>query len=746
MKIYYRWLLYYIPVFLAIVSILIFLFFSAMSNYSKQQAIKANQVFAENALQTIDSLLKFTEQMIIKEVLTNEMIRLFYDGNKESDPYEDYQITQRLSDMSTYLLSVDSIYLYRSSDQVILTPGTMLPLNQFADRAFVQQSLMDNYSRTWTDPRVFKVFQDGNNPRNQVISLSRGVPLNTGSQGLIITNVRISKLEEAIRELLDSELNFLILSDANDIPIIGRGESSDQILTKLTSDYTGWTVRSGYKQTNSYGFFASLSSAWYAAILLSVVAGIVWLIVAARKQYRPIQLIESSIRHYTDRSSKANLSGKRQDEFLFIRTAIDELVAHSVDYDKKIEESEIIRKKWLFTKIIKDADPHFAVEWEQELNRLGLSNGSCGVVVVVLEIDRIADFTSAYSLKDQSLLKFAVTAVVRETGQQLKNHTWCEWMSQDQLGVILITERNEESEDNQWIQTFCQQIRLWIEQHLPFTVSCGIGSVIDSFQYLSTSYSEALEALQYKSRFGSNSIVSHEDVIDMPQGHVLQNMDQIRSASQAFRAGDASWEEQVHELFLTLKATAFRREDVIDCINYFIIALDKVCKTLPPGLRVIWEQNYLPEIRNNTKGFIQIEEAEQSILTTLRILAEQLQVQKQKKVNHQLIMQIKEYIETNYDNPDLSLNHISDTFQLHMKSVSRLFKEEFGENFVNYLSKVRMEHAKRLLMEEASEPVQDIARKVGYSHSITFIRVFKKWTGITPGDFRKMNRDSSNFH
>ena len=66
MKIYHRWPLSYFSVFLAIVSILIFLFFTAMGNYSEQQAVKANAVFAQNALQTIDSLLKFSDQMLSK--------------------------------------------------------------------------------------------------------------------------------------------------------------------------------------------------------------------------------------------------------------------------------------------------------------------------------------------------------------------------------------------------------------------------------------------------------------------------------------------------------------------------------------------------------------------------------------------------------------------------------------------------------------------------------------------------------
>jgi YesN/AraC family two-component response regulator len=292
------------------------------------------------------------------------------------------------------------------------------------------------------------------------------------------------------------------------------------------------------------------------------------------------------------------------------------------------------------------------------------------------------------------------------------------------------------------MQAFCSKLREWVELHLPFTISCGIGSVVDIPQLLSKSYMEALEALQYKSMFGSNTTITFGDVITPPPGHVLQYAERIRVTAQAFRAGDAKWEEQLHELFADLKSAAIRRGDANDLIDYLIFALDKECRTLPLELRILWEQEALPEIRASIRGFIKIEETERPIVTILHRLSDTFKLQKNKKDSHKLILQIKQYIESHYDNPELSLNHISETFSLHMKTVSRLFKEEFGENFVDYVAKARVEEAKRLLVMDSPDSVQDIAHKVGYMHAITFIRVFKKWEGTTPGDYRKLNRES----
>lgn len=97
-----------------------------------------------------------------------------------------------------------------------------------------------------------------------------------------------------------------------------------------------------------------------------------------------------------------------------------------------------------------------------------------------------------------------------------------------------------------------------------------------------------------------------------------------------------------------------------------------------------------------------------------------------------MITEVKHYIEEHYANPDLSLNHLSERFQISAKYASYLFKEEFNMKFVDFLAELRLMKAKELL-ETTSESIQDIALQIGYANSITFGRVFKRITGMTPG-------------
>ena len=99
---------------------------------------------------------------------------------------------------------------------------------------------------------------------------------------------------------------------------------------------------------------------------------------------------------------------------------------------------------------------------------------------------------------------------------------------------------------------------------------------------------------------------------------------------------------------------------------------------------------------------------------------------------------IDNYVKKNYAVPDISLNHIAKEFNFSYSYLSKFFKKEFGCTFVNYLHQIRIEASKPLL-RDSSLPISEIASKLGYLSSNTFIKTFKKHEGMSPGEFRKRN-------
>ena len=92
------------------------------------------------------------------------------------------------------------------------------------------------------------------------------------------------------------------------------------------------------------------------------------------------------------------------------------------------------------------------------------------------------------------------------------------------------------------------------------------------------------------------------------------------------------------------------------------------------------------------------------------------------------------YINANYAE-NIDLESLAQSVYVSSYYLSHLFRNEMGTTFSDYLTKIRLEHAKRCLMEGLS--VEKTAELVGYNDGNYFIKIFKKYIGVTPAKYRK---------
>lgn len=85
---------------------------------------------------------------------------------------------------------------------------------------------------------------------------------------------------------------------------------------------------------------------------------------------------------------------------------------------------------------------------------------------------------------------------------------------------------------------------------------------------------------------------------------------------------------------------------------------------------------------------------------------------------------------------EISLNILAEQFHLNAQYISQLFKSEVGVNFLTYLTNIRMEQAKKLLIS-TSLSIAEISEKTGYADYRVFTKVFKKSEGVTPSQYRR---------
>jgi two-component system response regulator YesN len=98
-----------------------------------------------------------------------------------------------------------------------------------------------------------------------------------------------------------------------------------------------------------------------------------------------------------------------------------------------------------------------------------------------------------------------------------------------------------------------------------------------------------------------------------------------------------------------------------------------------------------------------------------------------------------DFIYTNYNDSELSLNTIAKQLHVSESYLTRIIKNKTNMSFSDLLTKIRMEKAISLLLSNSNLTVLEISDRIGYKSQHYFSKVFKAYTGMTPTDYKKNN-------
>ena len=139
--------------------------------------------------------------------------------------------------------------------------------------------------------------------------------------------------------------------------------------------------------------------------------------------------------------------------------------------------------------------------------------------------------------------------------------------------------------------------------------------------------------------------------------------------------------------------------------------------------------------------FSNLLELKQQLLMLAKMICEVMQVKPQNQESV-LKKELFEYLHKNYASSQLSMEKLADEFQLSVSYLSRFIKKETGTTFSKYLQELRLEKIKQELIE-TDLPIKTIIQKNGYYDVSNYTRKFRTNVGVTPGQYRTMNREGT---
>lgn len=729
-----RLLLSYMPVFIIVVTFIFFVFFQVFSEQSRQEALKSNEMLSLQAMQLIDTSLKAIDNTILREIASSEDLRSFFRSSKQGDPFINIRAVGKMKDMITYNPLIDSIYLVRYTDQFVLSNATQADLDNFSDHAFIEQ-IQNSKTSKWTDTRMYVPF--AHIPGKQVVSLVRGAHFLAEEQGIIVVNVATDSLKRMTLDLFKSEVGFLQVKDQDGTLLFSNGADanadSTKALTNYVSGYSGWKYESGFIRGGLLNTISMLSNLWFVTGFVMIGLGLGWMVYVTRRNSKPIEQIVDRFSSYSLPIAGGGEKG-RMDEFAFISYALDDIMAQSQQYQKQYKEDMHLRTRNLFHQLIDGNTVLTWLEWRKEAEKLLLPLPRSSHLVMIVEIDKYGEFCTQFATNDQNLLKFAVRTVIQELSLKHQIPSWSEWISSSQVAVILFEEEDTQHNREQ-VELLADQIRAWTAQNLKITVTISIGPEAEEISALPSSYQAAKHALKYKYVLGENRVVWSDDLAAEGQAEAYAHLGDIRSIVSLLRKSDGQWKMLYHQFFNKLKQGLLSNDEIKHLLEYFMYQLNRECTASNKELAEHWVEELLPELNDTIESGYTLEHIHDEMLEVLARLDEMWVAIQENSQHATVIREISSFIEREYANPNMSLDYLSEQFNINPKYVSKLFKENTGQKFVDFLIDVRMQEARRLL-KESSDNIQEIAEQVGYTNAISFSRVFKKVIGISPSEYR----------
>lgn len=719
---------------------------------SQRLILKQNKEKVESLLKTIDTL---TTQTISRPVTTNAVSMQtaldlpFTYENKVVFEKLVYELVQ----IQVFELGIQSVQMMSYRQNWVFEGGAIYPMQ---DRPIIEthdkslynlQKMLQSY-RDDSRRSYWKLTQNEKN--GFVLKLIKHIPLNAiNPVGIITVNVPMRELGERLTGdagqgntlILDDAGSVLASLNAGDIGSSVQAEAYYQRI-KNSPEEEGFFFYDQHHQKVVVHYNHALYNNWtyvsitpladlmrksdgiklytilFAAILIALVVTTSFLV--SHRLYRPINRIFHSI--------QPNREKKRDNELETISEHLVHLAQSSTKLKGQIELLHHQTREFFVFKLLQGDVPLDSID--DQLAQHDFPTHWDQWCVLAIQIDTLEG--TRYRDKDMDLMRFAIHNIVEELvpppmrlSPVIHNQ-----------GLILIMGSGLDADTPFKVQVFnkTEEIRTNVKAYLNLKISIGISRSYSSYIYAPLAHQESLDALAYRVRLGSESILfidEVEPVVEQTFRYPRELEFQIMEAVK--QANPEQARERLHALLVYFFENPLNHHDYQHFIGRLFNNLTGLVQDAGESVQEVFEkETFTSEI------LVRMHTPDQIEAWLWRLVVQPLLVwmeERQRKQQVNISMLIISEIEQHYDQ-ELSIDMFAARLHYHPSYISRVFKKDTGVNFSDYLSNYRIEIAKRWLAETDMR-ISDIAEKLQYSTASNFNRNFKKIVQVTPSQYRE---------
>jgi two-component system response regulator YesN len=566
----------------------------------------------------------------------------------------------------------------------------------------------------------------------------------------------ISSLNQGDLYVVDQNGKFLFTSDERkSLDKISFGDNYDDDSGILEWNIEGEDVVVVYTQSNIYPWryvsvipksifrrqSANLIKIIIFGIGLCLLLGSFAITTLLNKNYNPVREIMSVIKGaFSDKFSEYN------NEFQLIKDSIVDIYQQNESMSQKIsQQNNTIRLNYI-GKLLRGS-VSFSDISEDILHSMGIEFLSDNFVAMICYVEGRDTWMDKYfDLVKNGYSYFFEEWVLKKLRAYLGENYLIYQSEVGNLTVCLINIADEEEGGYkeklfQGLSDISQDMQNQIDLDCFFAIS-NLNKTIES---IPVAYNQAMCAMEYKLLGSRKNIMFIDDLEEISSNmyNYTYTIEVEQKLINCIRMGEYDKALETIKNVLDINkldpdsnqpmiSVNILRCIIYDLISTFIRALnqDKMLEEIP-----LFSENRIMELISGNKSAA---EMRKELITTLEYICSEVKKYREKNEESFLFKKVDLTIENYYKDDNLDVSFIARKVGLNSKYLSTIYKGARGESIVNAIHKKRIQEAKKLLVRKDIS-IGEVAKQVGFSNANTFIRVFKKHEGITPGQFKELN-------
>ncbi|TVY11179.1 helix-turn-helix domain-containing protein [Paenibacillus cremeus] len=763
-KLFNKILIYFLSLLLPIVIIGLIVYWNVDHLVKKDvtQKLSDNLSFSSRTVDVYLGMAQSTNNNLILSDTFQRFVqpyRLLSDDDKVNLPLVVRAIANNQNVLSSF---VDQIFMYVDTDKVY-TSQEVVDFNVFFDTFYI----MSGYDKSFWKQKL----QSGSFfellPPSDVLSYNHVDPRQVipsvttqyvnGRLVTMVTGISASAITSTLKNnSIFSETSYFIL-DKNQRLVVSSDSLDPNAARQIADQFQGKEQHAYVKVDGEHALVVRIPSETYGLYYYSVtpiasfsnetsgilslilwicltlmIVGVVFSFIFSFSIYNPIKNIREILGE-SDKTQDTYGKSRSSDDWNTIGRRIDQLVKQHQDAALKINRysSELLDQFFIY---LLRGNP-----WKQQdtpnrvLDEIGFTADRYMCCCFMFQFKE--RYYHEIGERDRLLIQEKMKRVIGGIMLPYVNGYLLEYEPDFYVYMVSL----KQSEDRSRFDQAIEKIKTTFEYDAIYCeLTIGIGNIYDNMADIAKSYSEAITAMDRR-KSGIVTTIADAAELTIEETYYYSFLDENKIVN-GLKAGNLEGIKADVEALIELNRG---RGVSYSYLGTLLVELwnTGIRYTAERQLRVdqfISESEYAVLSSKNTRPNELSDRLQKLFHFYERIIHET--VFKNEPRSKTMISVISNYIDKNY-HKDIYLESISGEIGLSAKYVSRIFKEGAGIGISEYISFVRMEKAKELLLT-TDYKISHIADLVGISSRTTFLRVFKKHEGVSPMDYRNAHASS----